>query len=121
MLEGNQIVHLRRLHSVEEGPMCVEDTYIDHNLVPDLIVGGLPVSLYQALEEFNMRPDAAEDRITAEFVTTPDADVLKLEPGRPVLQQLRRATAGARTVLVSRTVFRSDRHVLHVQFGSSAD
>lgn len=114
---GSPALHLRRLRSVPEGPLCVEDSYLDHDLVPGLIADGVPDDLYRALDERGVRPDTAEDRVSAEFATTQDARLLDIEPGRPVLQQVRKATVDGRVVLVSRTVFRSDRHALLIQFG----
>ncbi len=115
--EGASALHLRWLRCVDEGPLCVEDTYLDDALVPDLVNDPVPEELYGELARRQVRPDNAEDRVTAELATVQEAELLQIEPGQPVLQQVRRATLEGRTVLVSRTAFRSDRHALLIQFG----
>lgn len=118
--EGASALHLRWLRSVSEGPLCVEDAYLDAALAPDLLTDGVPEDLYQELDRRRVRPDKAEDRVTAEPASVQEAQWLQVEPGCPLLQQVRNASLGERTVLVSRTVFRSDRYTLHIQFDTQS-
>jgi GntR family transcriptional regulator len=114
--EGDPVIHVKRVRRADGGPICVEDAYLDEALLPGFLRGGVPLSLYAALTARGLAPTWAEDAVSADLATPDEADALGVTPGAAVLRVARRALAGDRPVEVSRTVYRSDRYTLWVQF-----
>ena len=100
--------------------VCVEDAYLNEVLLPGFLQSGMPTSLYDALHERGLRPNWAEDAISADAATADEAALLEIEPGAPVLHLSRRALCGDKVVNVSRTAFRPDRFTMYVQLGDLA-
>ncbi|MEX0426594.1 GntR family transcriptional regulator [Nocardioides sp. DS6] len=115
--EGDSVVHWRRLRRAETEPFCVEDVYLEEGLLPGLLDGLLPSSLYAQLAHQGLRPTWVEDAVTADVAAGEEAGMLGLSHGAPVLRRQRRALACDRVVEVSRSVFRADRYTLRLQLG----
>lgn len=114
---GTPVIHWRRLRRASGQGICVQDVYVDHMLMPDLLEGPLPDSFYDALGALGLRPTWAEDSLQAEHPTPEEAMLLELEPTAPILRVSRRALAADRVVEVSRSAYRSDRYTLYLQLG----
>ena len=100
--------------------MCLEDAFLNEVLLPGFLQGGMPTSLYEALEQRGLRPTWAEDSINADVCQADEASHLEVEAGAAVLRHSRRALSGDKVVEVSRSVFRADRYTLWVQIGQDA-
>ena len=118
--EGDGVVHWRRLRRAEAEPFCLEDVYLEEGLLPGLLDGMLPTSLYAQLANHGLRPTWVEDAVNADVAAGEEAGMLGVAHGAPVLRRQRRALAADRVVEVSRTVFRADRYTLRVQIGRSS-
>lgn len=110
---GDGVVHWQRLRMADGSPMCVEDAYLSAELVPGLLER-LPDSLYADLERRNLAPTWGEDSVDAGLVQQPEAQLLGLPVGHPVLRVARRAFCGKLPVEVSRSTYRADRFTMWV-------
>lgn len=112
--EGAKVVHWRRLRLADGEPMSVEDAYLADAVVPGLLGGGLPDSLYAELDRRGLLPTTGEDAVDAAAARAEEAEALGLAVGSPVLRVARRAFAGRVAVEVSRATYRADRFTLHL-------
>ena len=71
-------------------PMCVEDAYLAASMVPGLLEN-LPLSLYDELERRHLAPTWGEDSVDAGLAAEPEAQLLGVTIGNPVLRVARRA------------------------------
>jgi GntR family transcriptional regulator len=112
---SSQVIRWRRLRLADGRPVCVTDTFLSEELVPDFLDGDLPTSLYQHLQARGRRPTWAEDAVSAASASPEDARLLEIEAGSAVLRQSRRALWGDRPIELSRTIYRGDGHILSLQ------
>jgi GntR family transcriptional regulator len=110
---GDQVVHWQRLRMADEAPMCVEDAYLSLELVPGLLEH-LPDSLYADLERRRLAPTWGEDSVDAGLAQQPEAQLLGVPVGHPVLRVARRAFCDKLPVEVSRSTYRADRFTMWV-------
>lgn len=115
--ERDGVLHWRRLRRADGEPICVEDVYLEEGLLPGLLDGLMPTSLYAQLTSHGLRPTWVEDAVTADAAADDEASILTIAPGAPVLRRQRRALAADRVVEVSRSVFRADRYTMRFQGG----
>ncbi len=115
--EGDPVIHWKRLRRADGAPMCIEDAFLNEVLLPGFLQGGMPTSLYDALEQRGLRPTWAEDSINADVCQADEGIHLEIAAGDPVLRHSRRALNGEKVVEVSRSVFRADKYTLWVQIG----
>ena len=114
---GSAVVHWRRLRRAGGQAICVQDVYLDDDLLGGFLDSPLPDSLYEDLARRGMRPTWAEDTLQADLPTPEEQALLEMDASVPVLRASRRALAADRVVEVSRSVYRSDRYTLYVQHG----
>ena len=110
---GEPVVHWQRLRLADGSPMCVEDAYLAAAMVPGLLEH-LPESLYAELERRNLAPTWGEDSVDAGLAQEPEARLLGLTIGHPVLRVARRAFSDRLPVEVSRSTYRADRFTMWV-------
>jgi GntR family transcriptional regulator len=110
---GEPVVHWQRLRLADSAPMCVEDAYLAATLVPGLL-DSLPQSLYAELERRNLAPTWGEDSVDAGLAQEPEARLLGLTVGHPVLRVARRAFCDRLPIEVSRSTYRADRFTMWV-------
>lgn len=117
---GAAVVHWKRVRRAAGETVCLQDAYLDAAVLPHLIDGPLPESLYAALADRGLRPTWSEDSIQADLAQPEERDQLEITDPGPVsvLRVSRRALCGDLVVEVSRTVYRSDRFTLHLQLGT---
>jgi GntR family transcriptional regulator len=115
--EGDAVLHWRRLRHADGAPMCVEDTYLNEALVPDLAGGELPTSLYEALAARGLRPTWVEDAVAAGVLSPDESALFRSAAGAPAVRKQRRALAGDQVVEVSRGVYPADRYTLRICLG----
>ena len=114
---GDPVIRWKRLRRADGSPMCVEDAYLNEVLIPGFLQSGMPTSLYDALGQRGLRPNRAEDSVSADLATAEEAEHLEVPVGSPVLRHSRRSLSRGKVVEVSRTVYRADRFTLWVQLG----
>lgn len=110
---GEPVVHWQRLRLADNAPMCVEDAYLAATLVPGLLEN-LPQSLYAELERRNLAPTWGEDSVDAGLAQEPEARLLAVAAGHPVLRVARRAFCDRSPIEVSRSTYRADRFTMWV-------
>ena len=110
---GEPVVHWQRLRLADNAPMCVEDAYLAATLVPGLLES-LPQSLYAELERRNLAPTWGEDSVDAGLAQEPEARLLGVGVGHPVLRVARRAFCDRSPIEVSRSTYRADRFTMWV-------
>ena len=110
--EGAPVIRLRRLRFGDDVPLALEKTWLPLDLVPDLMTGTVPDSLYAYLEEHRLLPDLGEECVVAGL---PDADEIRhldVAASRPVLRLSRKAFMGGRPIEYAEAVFPADRYQL---------
>jgi GntR family transcriptional regulator len=117
---GDKVVHWQRLRFADGAPMCVSDVYLADSIVPQLLDGPLPSSLYEELRRRDLLPTWGEDSVDADCAGADEARLLGISQGACVLRVARRAFAGNIAVEVSRSTFRADRYTLWVPLSRQA-
>src|SRR5215217_2013843 len=112
---GADVFELERVRMLDGVPIS-----IDHNRVPLRLGPGLTdvdfttASLYEALERAGNPPRRADYELEARGADAPEAELLGLAPGAPVLLTKTVAIGdGGRIVDLGRTVYRADRYRFH--------
>jgi GntR family transcriptional regulator len=109
---GAPVLHVYRLRLADGEPMALEHVWLSADLLPHLLDGKMPASLYEELERHGLLPDWGEDCVDGGVADEDEAGLLRIEPGAPVLRIRRRAFAGEQTVEVSSATYRADRYTL---------
>lgn len=112
---GSDLVYLKRLRLADGTPMSVERLWMPELLVPGLVDGPAPESVYKTLSlKFGLSPDWGEDVIEAAVADPEVAAALQVKPGSPVLRIERRSYAGEIVIGYSVSIYRADRYQLWV-------
>jgi GntR family transcriptional regulator len=111
--EGERVVHWQRVRCGDGVPVCIENAYLNADLVPGLIER-LPESLYEELGRRGMNPTWGEDSVESAAASAPEARLLDVPVGSPVLRIARRTCAEKLPVEVSRSIYRADRYTMWV-------
>jgi GntR family transcriptional regulator len=110
---------IRRLRSIDEGPLCIETVYHPYRRFPDLLTMDLvDRSIYSILEEqYHSRPAEAVDTFTAGIAAPEEADLLEIEAGAPVMRYQRTSwdAAGA-PVEFTIAIYRADRYQFVIRY-----
>ncbi len=79
---GAEVVFLARLRLMDGQPTAIERAHLPHDLCPGILAQDFAkTSLYQVLaDEYNRRPDHAEQEIEASLATPQVAELLGLKP-----------------------------------------
>ncbi len=110
---GQPVVHWQRLRLADDAPMCVEDAYLDADIVPGLL-DHLPPSLYAELDRRGLTPTWGEDSVEASLAQENESRLLGVTAGHPALRVARRAFCDRTPVEVSRSTYRADRFTMWV-------
>jgi GntR family transcriptional regulator len=112
---GEPLVYLKRLRNADDVPMAVESTWIPERLVPGMLDGPAPTSVYAALrEQYGLAPDWGEDVIEAAVADHELGELLHIKAGRPVMHIERHSYAGETLLSYSVAVYRADRYQIWV-------
>jgi GntR family transcriptional regulator len=114
LVAGEPVHYLHRVRHADGEPMAIEQTWVPASLVPGLLVGGAPESIYGELRRRGLQPDWGEETVAAGEVDAQDAALLGLRPGAAVLRLARRTFAGDLACAYSRSIYRADRYELWV-------
>lgn len=112
------VVFLRRMLIQDDVPICLYDSHLPCDLVPDLQKVPLDQDrLYLALEKhFGIHVVNADEVLRADAVKGPEAKLLNLPDGAPVILIDRTAfTHGGRIIELRRTIGRSDRFFYRIR------
>jgi len=112
------VVFLRRMLMQDDVPICLYDSHLPCDLVPNL--EKIPLDqdrLYLALEKhFGIHVVNADEVLRADAVKGPEAKLLNLPEGAPVILIDRTAfTHGGRVIELRRTIGRSDRFFYRIR------
>ena len=111
---GSPVVHLERLRTADGEPMCLENTWLPQELVPDLVEDGLDgrdASLYALLDELGIVLERADQRVRGTVVNKREAGLLDVPPHSPALDVGRVAyDRKDRAVERARSIYRADRY-----------
>ncbi|WP_018150940.1 GntR family transcriptional regulator [Leeia oryzae] len=86
--EGDALVVIRRLRSIDDVPFCIETSYIPLNFVPQLTASDLidGQSLYQLLyTRYGLVMGSDEGEVRVVLLTDEESELLKLPSGSPAL------------------------------------
>lgn len=111
------VVHWRRLRLADDRPVCLSDAFVNDRVVPDLLGGELPESLYEELARRGRRPTWAEDSVSAGIASPEEAELLDIDASSVVIRHNRRALWEELPIEVSRSVYPADQHTMWLQFG----
>jgi GntR family transcriptional regulator len=106
-----QAFEVMRVRSANGVPVAVERSWLPARLVPGLLEHNLSGSLYAVLRKhYSREPVAAEERLTPMLAAEPEAGLLGVAPGTPLMRVERVASDAAGTVVeYALDVFRPDR------------
>lgn len=112
---GAPVVHIQRVRTADDLPMCLENVCISADLVPDDFRLGEHASLYEYLEGIGRGPVTASQTIQATVLTKEQAGLLEVPPYSPALAVSRvTADAQGRAVEQAKSLYRADRYDFHV-------
>lgn len=112
---GAPLVRLKRLLLADGEPMTVDENFIPLKLVPGILQGPAPLSLYRVLsDEYGLQMDWGEDTISATVSTATLSRQLRVELGTPLLKVQRRAYMREDLVDYSVSYYRADRYSISV-------
>jgi GntR family transcriptional regulator len=86
LLQGSSVYQLTRLRIVKGKPLSLQTAYLPANLYPDLEKHDLSASLYYLSENvYQQRYWTAREVLRARVATRPEATLLKIRLGAPVM------------------------------------
>lgn len=106
------VVHIRRVRTADESPMCLEDSYLPEALVPGLADGIEGDSLYEDLvRRFGLQPDRADQTIRVVVVDEINAVELAVPAFSPAFL-VQRTTYNQRgqAIEYATSLYRGDRY-----------
>ncbi|MFB4280356.1 MULTISPECIES: GntR family transcriptional regulator [unclassified Nonomuraea] len=109
---SSQVVHIRRIRTADDEPMCLEHSYLPGELVPDDLGPELHGSLYEVLSaRYGLTLHRAEQTIKATVLDPDDARALGAPPFSPAFL-VRRVGFDVRGRAVERadSLYRGDRY-----------
>mgnify|MGYP001230769354 CR=1 FL=1 len=109
---STEVLHLERIRTADDEPMCLEHSYLPNNLVPGLADLDLTGSLYELLEaRYNLRLERAEQTIKATVVDVAAANMLGVPPFSPafLVQRIGYDNRG-RPIERAESLYRGDRY-----------
>jgi GntR family transcriptional regulator len=109
---GAELFELRRLRMLDGLPISIDHNRVPLRLLPDALeLDFAGASLYEALERAGHAPGRADYELEAREADAPEAELLGLAPGAPVLFATTVAIGeDGRVVDLGRTVYRADRY-----------
>ncbi|MET3600575.1 GntR family transcriptional regulator [Martelella mangrovi] len=117
---GTEVARLSRIRFGSNRPMALEHTSLPGDIMDAPEAVG--PSLYAALAERGIRPERANERITACVLNDEQADLLGVPSGSPALTILRTGfDAAGRVIEMTRSYYRSDIYDLVAELTFSND
>lgn len=117
--EGEKVVRIRRLRTVDDEVMAVQTSHVPASLVPGLIekTERLSGSLYRVLrEDYGCSPAYGKESYSAVVLDGSDAEVLGVPDGTPAFAAKRIAyLQDGRPIEYVESLLRGDRYVLDIE------
>lgn len=109
---ADPVVHIRRVRTADDAPMCLENSYLPESLVPDLVQRLSNESLYRVLDEqFALRLERADQVIKVTVLEPPAAAELQVPPFSPAFVVTRTSfDERGRAVEFAESLYRGDRY-----------
>lgn len=111
---GARVIHWERLRLADKEPIAIQHVYLSAETFPRFLDEALPTSLYYWFADQGLMPTSGEDSVVAALATQEEAELLKVDPGSPVLHISRRSFCRDVAVEVTRSIYRADRYTLWV-------
>lgn len=114
---GEPLIHVERVYHAGPDPLAVEQLHVPARICPDLLEIDLGrQSIYRIFEErYGLKPVVAEQYIESIAAEGPEARLLRLPEGSPILRAERiTSLPDGRTAEYSQILYRGDRHKFHV-------
>ncbi|MEU7001892.1 GntR family transcriptional regulator [Nonomuraea sp. NPDC046570] len=107
-----EVLHIRRVRTADDEPMCLEHSYVPAHLVPDDLGADLHGSLYEVLStRYGLTLHRAEQTIKATVLDPADAKALQAPPFSPAfLVQRTGYDARGRAIERADSLYRGDRY-----------
>ncbi len=103
--ETDRIFHVKRLRTIEDYPITVEDTWMPLYLFPDLTYEVMENSKYEFIENTKgMLIDRSEQEIIPLLPSEEDAELLQIDREHPIIEKI------TRSFLADGTVFEYSRN-----------
>jgi GntR family transcriptional regulator len=121
---GDQVILIRRLRCIEDGPISIENAYHPFQLFPELLNMDLTdKSIYLILhQKYNSRPVEAVDTLVASVSTPEESQLLEIEPGDPVMHYKRIAMdSTGKRIECTRAIYRADRYQIVIRYQRGGD
>ncbi|MBD3689697.1 GntR family transcriptional regulator [Nanchangia anserum] len=112
--EDAKTYYVRRLRYADDVPMCVEESWLPHALLPGFFDPAPPDSLYGDLQVRGFRPTWGEDTIESVNLDRAQAALLDVEVGAASIVVTRRTFAEDVPVEFAVSYYRGDRYKLWV-------
>jgi GntR family transcriptional regulator len=109
---GAELFELRRVRMLDGLPISIDHNRVPLRVLPDALeLDFASASLYEALDRAGHAPGRADYELEARSADAPEAELLGLAPGAPVLFATTVAIGEeGRVVDLGRTVYRADRY-----------
>lgn len=116
---GAPVTRFARVRTADGKPMAIERSTVPGRILDD--PGAVTASLYEAMRARGVAPVRALQRLRAEAVASPDAELLEVPQGAAVLYIERRAFAADGTpVEFTRSRYRGDRYDFMAEMRAAA-
>ena len=112
-------IRIRRLRSIDEGPLSIETVCHPYRRFPELLTMDLTDrSIYEILMmKYQARPVEAVDTFIASTAVQEEAELLEIEEGDPVMRYQRTAwDAGGAPIEFTVAIYRADRHQFVIRY-----
>jgi GntR family transcriptional regulator len=108
----DEVIHVRRVRTADQTPMCIEDSYLPANLAGGLFDTAIEGSLYELLaSRFRIRLERAEQTVHATVLEAEAARLLEAAEFSPALEVRRVGfDASGRRIEYCRSLYRGDRY-----------
>lgn len=109
---AEKVVHIRRVRTADDAPMCVEDSYLPEMYVPGLVDRLENASLYRVLaDQFSLRLERADQVIRVTVLEPPIAAELQVPAFSPAFLVTRTGyDERGRAVEFAESLYRGDRY-----------
>jgi GntR family transcriptional regulator len=114
---GDKVIELSRLRYANDEPIVLVTTYIPYALCPEILQVNLKEeSMYQTFEKYNLYIKKVRRVFEAQKVTKPDAQLLEIEEGDPLMYfETKAYLENGRIIEYSKCRYRGDRNTFVVE------
>lgn len=108
---GSSVVHLERVRTADDLPMCLESIWIPGDVLPEDFSLDAQTSVYEYLESIGRAPESASQTIQATVLDSVQAALLDVPPQSPAMSVTRVAVdSEGREIEFAVSLYRADRY-----------